>query len=71
MHEATGPMWIGYIPFTILVGSLCLAILASILVRPFQARTTLVFVGTILFLFSALLVGTWGGGLLFSLIIPE
>ena len=71
MHEAAGPMWVGYIPFTILVGSLCLAILASILIRPFQLRPTLVFVGTIFFLFSALLVGTWGGGLLFSLIIPE
>lgn len=71
MHEAAGPMWVGYIPFTILVGSLCLAILASILVRPVGDRTTLIFVGTIFFLLAAFIAGTWAGGIFFSLIIPE
>lgn len=70
MHEAVSPMWVGYIPFTILVGSLCLAILASVLVKPVAARTTFVFVGTIFFLLSALIAGTWAGGVFFSLIIP-
>ncbi len=68
--EVAQPMWVGFIPFTIIVGSLSLAILASILVRPALPRVTLVFVGTILTLLSTLVVTTWAGGIVFSAIIP-
>ena len=68
--EVARPMWVGFIPFAIIVGSLSLAILASILVRPAVPRVTLVFVGTIFMLLSALVVTTWAGGIVFSAIIP-
>ena len=71
MHEAASPMWIGFIPFTIIVGSLSLSILASILVRPAVPRVTLVFVGTIFFLLAAFIAATWAGGVFFSSIIPN
>ncbi len=68
--EVASPMWVGFIPFTIIVGSLSLAVFSSILIRPVRSRTTLIFVGTILLLLSVLISGTWAGGVVFSSIIP-
>lgn len=68
--EVASPMWVGFIPFTIIVGSLSLAILSSILIRPAVPRVTLVFVGTIFFLLTAFIAATWAGGVFFSAVIP-
>ncbi len=71
MHEVLGPMWIGFIPFSIIVGSLCLAMLSALLIRPWQPRVTFIFIGTIFFLLFALIAASWAGGLFFSLIVPQ
>lgn len=68
--EVASPMWVGFIPFSIIVGSLSLAVLSSVLIRPVGSRTTLIFVGTIFLLLSVLVVGTWAGGVFFSTVIP-
>ncbi|MDO8716470.1 MAG: hypothetical protein Q7J73_06650 [Dehalococcoidales bacterium] len=68
--EVVGPMWVGFIPFTIIVGSLSLAVIASILIRPAVPRVTLVFVGTIFSILTAFIAATWAGGVFFSFVIP-
>ena len=63
--------WLGWIVFTIVVGSMFLVVLASILgPRPHKPKVTLTFIGTLLGLLGAVVGGIWIGGLLFSLFVP-
>lgn len=68
--EVAKPVWVGFIPFTIIVGSLSLAMISSILIRPAVPRVTLIFLGTIFTLLSTFLAAMWAGGIFFSAIIP-
>lgn len=62
--------WLGFIPFTIVVGSLFLIILSSILVKPWKPRVAGVFIGTVLILFVLFILGLWLGGRIFELLVP-
>ncbi len=62
--------WLGWIVFVIVVGSLCLTILAAVLGRPWKPRVTLLVLGTMLTLAIAFVLTFWLGGLVFSAFIP-
>lgn len=62
--------WLGFIVFTIVVGSLSLIILAAILGKPWKPKVTLVFIGSILLLFTGFIVASWIGGAVFGIFVP-
>ncbi|MBI2328494.1 MAG: hypothetical protein HYU85_02485 [Chloroflexi bacterium] len=62
--------WLGYITFTIVLGSLSLVILASFLVKPWQPKVTAVFIGSILTLFGGFILFTFVWGLILGIFIP-
>ncbi len=61
---------LGWIIFTIIVGSLFLTILAAILVRPWKSKVTLLVLGTMLTLTVAFVLAFWLGGHIFSAFVP-
>ncbi len=61
--------WLGWITFTIVVGSLFLTILAAILGRPQRPKVTLLVVLTMATLAIAFVLAFWFGGLVFSTFI--
>lgn len=63
--------WLGFIPFTIVIGSLFFIILSSILVKPWKPRVTGVFIGSVLILFVLFILGFWLGGKIFGIFIPS
>jgi hypothetical protein len=58
--------WLGWIVFAIVIGSLFLAILAAVLIRPWKPKIALLIVLTIFTLAIAFVLAFWLGGLLFS-----
>ena len=62
--------WLGFIPFTIIMVSLFCIILASILIKPWKLKVTLIVIGSIFTLFVAFVLIFLAGGAFFSLFIP-
>ena len=62
--------WLGWIAFTIVVGSLIFTILAATLSRPWKPRITLLVVMTMFTLAIAFVLAFWLGGRIFSAIVP-
>ena len=61
--------WLGAVVFAIVIGSVLCVVLAAVLGRPWKPKVTLVFIGTLLTLLVVVLVGTWVGGYIFSLLM--
>lgn len=62
--------WLGFIVFTIVIGSLFFIILSSILSRPWKPKVTLVFIGMIVTLFSSFIGFSWLLGKVMSFLVP-
>lgn len=62
--------WVGFVPFTIIMVSLVFIILASILVKPWQPKVTLVVIGTVITLFVVFVMIFLVGGALLSIWVP-
>ena len=62
--------WLGWITFTIVVGSLFLTILAAILGRPSKPKVTLLVLVSMATLAIAFVLAFWFGGLVFSAFVP-
>jgi hypothetical protein len=62
--------WLGWITFSIVVGSLCLTILAAMLGRPWKPRVTLLVLATMFTLAIAFVLAFWLGGRIFSAFFP-
>ena len=58
--------WLGWIVFTIVVGSVGLVMLAAILGRPWKPRVTLMVITALLALTATLVVSIWVGGRIFA-----
>ena len=58
--------WLGWIVFTIVVGSVGFVMLAAILGRPWKPRVTLLVIATLLALTATLVVSIWVGGHIFA-----
>lgn len=69
MHAAN-IAWLGLVPFTIIIGSLSLMILSAILIKPRRSKITLVFIGTILTLYTAFVSFFLIVGAFFSIFVP-
>lgn len=61
--------WLGWIVFTIVVGSMFFVVLAAILGRPRKPKVTLLVIGTLFALLVAIVAGLWVGGLIFSVLM--
>jgi hypothetical protein len=62
--------WLGWIVFAIVAGSLCLTILAAVLIRPWRPKTALLALGSMFTLALAFVLAFWFGGLVFSVFVP-
>ena len=62
--------WLGFVVFTIVVGSLSFIILSAILGKPWKPRVTLVFIGSILLLFAGVVAILWIGGGILGIFVP-
>jgi len=62
--------WLGWIVFAIVAGSLCLTILAAVLIRPWRLKTALLVLGTMFTLALAFVLAFWIGGHIFSALVP-
>jgi hypothetical protein len=62
--------WLGWIVFAVTAGSLCLTILAAVLVRPRKPKAALLVLGTVVTLAAAFVLAFWAGGLIFSAFVP-
>jgi hypothetical protein len=62
--------WLGWIVFAIVAGSLCLTILAAVLIRPWRPKTALLVLGIMFTLALAFVLAFWFGGLVFSVFVP-
>ena len=67
--EAVNIDWLGFIVFTLVIGSLCLIILASILGKPWRPKVTLLFIGMILTLAVTFVAFTWLFGAFLSIFV--
>jgi hypothetical protein len=62
--------WLGWITFTIVVGSLFFVILAAILGRPWKPKVTLLVLVSVFTLALAFVLAFGLGGLVFSAFVP-
>ena len=62
--------WLGWIVFAIVAGSLCVTILAAVLIRPWRLKTALLVLGTMVTLSLAFVLAFWIGGHIFSALVP-
>jgi hypothetical protein len=62
--------WLGFVPFTIIIGSLFFTILAAILVKPWKLRVTLMVIGSIFLLAVFFVAFLWVGELIAGLFVP-
>lgn len=70
MAEQVGHIgWLGWIVFSIVVGSVFMVILAAILGGPRKSKVTLTFIGTLSVLLATVVIGLWVAGQLFSLLM--
>ena len=62
--------WLGWIVFTIVVGSLFFTILAAMLGRPWKPKVTLLVLATVSALAIAFVLTFWLAGFIFSAFVP-
>ncbi len=62
--------WLGWITFSVVVGSLFFTILAAILGKPRKPKVTLLVLVSVSALAIAFVLSFWFGGLVFSAFVP-
>lgn len=68
--EVSHLSWLGFVPFTIVMGSLLFIILSAVLGKPRRSNVPLVLVGSLVSLFAVFVAMFWIGGGLLSLFVP-